>query len=706
MSVIYISSCLRLIAEEPSPLPGRDPAQSATNAPVKLDDVIVIGDLDAVRDQIAPSLGAVTYRIGQAQIQALPQGENAPFSQVLLRAPGVVADSLGEVHVRGEHGDLTYRVNGVLLPEGLNGFGQELDTRLIDSVTLIDGSLPAQFGFRTAGIVDVTTKSGNKLDGGEASVYGGSYDTFLPSLQFGGHEGKLDYFATGSWKHSDLGIENPTSSVRPLHDFTDQGKAFASLAYQFDQTSRLSLLLNLSDADFQLPNTSGLAQNFQLAGHPTADSAGVNENQNEQNYYAVLAYQKTAGDLALQISAYTRYGQILFQPDPINDLIFQGVAGQAKNSFYANGLQFDLSTPLGEHHVLRAGLLGDFTTENLTTDTAVFPVDPSGLQTSDQPFHITDNHSLAGISAGFYLQDEWKLTEKLTFNYGVRYDRFDATFDHEGQASPRANFVWQISDATSAHAGYSRYFTPPSVQYIAPETIKKFNGTSNEPFNQQDDPTRVERAHYFDAGLSRQITSAWQVTADAFYKQARNLIDLGQFGRAVILAPFSYQDGTVYGSELSTTYKHESFSTFANFSYVVTSARDLNSAQFEFPNNELAYIRSHDVNLDHEGRYTVSAGADYTWNKNTRFYADFLYGSGLRKGFANTQQLPGYFPVSLGAAHVFHPKISHLRNVTLRLDCLNVFDEVYRLRDGSGLGIAASQYGQRRTFLAGLTVAF
>ena len=115
--------------------------QSATSA--RLHEVVVTSDLDRTRDLIAPSLGAVTYTLGPSQIQSTPQGENAPFNQVLLRSPGVVLDSFGEEHVRGEHGDLTYRVNGVLLPEGLNGFGQELDTRLIRSVTLIDGTLPA-----------------------------------------------------------------------------------------------------------------------------------------------------------------------------------------------------------------------------------------------------------------------------------------------------------------------------------------------------------------------------------------------------------------------------------------------------------------------------------------------------------------------------------------------------------------------------------
>ncbi len=71
--------------------------------------------------QIAPSLGASTYTQTPAQIQNIPGGANAPFQQVLLRAPGVVEDSFGQEHVRGEHANLTYRINGVLLPQPLSG---------------------------------------------------------------------------------------------------------------------------------------------------------------------------------------------------------------------------------------------------------------------------------------------------------------------------------------------------------------------------------------------------------------------------------------------------------------------------------------------------------------------------------------------------------------------------------------------------------
>src|SRR6185437_13401494 len=105
---------------------------------------------------------------------AIPGGENAPFQQVLLRTPGVVQDSFGQVHVRGEHANLAYRINGVMLPQDISnvgGFGQALDTRIVQSVTVIKGSLPAQFAFHTAGVVDVTSKSGASLNHNEFTLY-------------------------------------------------------------------------------------------------------------------------------------------------------------------------------------------------------------------------------------------------------------------------------------------------------------------------------------------------------------------------------------------------------------------------------------------------------------------------------------------------------------------------------------------------------
>ena len=160
--------CLGTPSTQPAvPLTATTPESENTSA--KLHEVLITANLNQQLIRIAPSIGADTYVIGANQIQNIPGGENAPFQQVLLRTPGVVEDSFGQVHLRGEHSNLTYRVDGVLLPASvvsLGGFGRGRYA-FVESMTLIDGSLPAQFGFRTAAIVDITTKTGSTLDHNE-----------------------------------------------------------------------------------------------------------------------------------------------------------------------------------------------------------------------------------------------------------------------------------------------------------------------------------------------------------------------------------------------------------------------------------------------------------------------------------------------------------------------------------------------------------
>jgi hypothetical protein len=206
-------------------------------------------------------------------------------------------------------------------------------------------------------------------------------------------------------------------------------------------------------------------------------------------------------------------------------------------------------------------------------------------------------------------------------------------------------------------------------------------------------------------GLSRQLSKSLQVNVDGFYKTAHQLVDLGQFGSAIIESPFNYKQGTVYGAEFSALYKEGGFSGFVNFSWVKTMAHDIDTQQFNIDSDELAYIQNHNIKLDHESEYTVSAGAAYTW-KNDRVYVDMLYGSGLRAGFANTQQEPQYYPVNVGYEHIFRGGFWGNNNVRLRLDVVNIFDQSYQIRQGGGLGVNADQFGQRRSLYGGITYEF
>src|ERR1700736_5750865 len=445
------SSAASNAAPSPSASPGTATAERVT---------VTSQELDVSREAIVPSLGATRYTIGPDRLDSQTQGQNAPFNQTILRFPAVAQDNLGQLHVRGEHGNLQYRIDDVLLPESIPGFGPELATRFADNISLMTGALPAQFGFRETGVIDIHTKTGAAFITSEASIYVGSFDTFMESLERGGVTGKLSYYVTQSYLHNGIGIENPTGSSSPIHDNTGQFKEFAYLSYIIDDTSRLSLLVGDNHNDFQIPNNPGQTPMFNDMGRTTFNSAKLDENQSEDNAYEILPYQKNAGDLNSQASAFNPSKSILFRPDNVGDLIFNGVASRVDRDILSNGLEFDSSYKLNDEHTIRAG--GIFTEQHATVDTVtlVFPVDVNGNQIPNQPpQRIVDNNDKYGYFYGFYLQDEWKVLDELTINFGGRLDFVNA-FRDENQFSPRINTVYKPWDGTTLHLGYARYFTP------------------------------------------------------------------------------------------------------------------------------------------------------------------------------------------------------------------------------------------------------
>ena len=154
----------------------------------------------------------------------------------------------------------------MLLPEGIAGFGQELDTRFVDNLQVVTGSLPAQYGIRTAGVIDIHTKSGAFNNGDEIGFYGGSYNTYRPSGELTGSAGKVSYYFTGDFLENGIGIESPDGKDYPIHDHTEQYHGFGYMQTLIDKTSRLSLILSAYDADFQIPNNPGQTPAFGLAG--------------------------------------------------------------------------------------------------------------------------------------------------------------------------------------------------------------------------------------------------------------------------------------------------------------------------------------------------------------------------------------------------------------------------------------------------------
>ena len=713
---------------------------------------------DTARSNLFTTAGTTSDTLSHDTIQALPQGTNAPVEKILLQAPGVSQDSAasGSIHVRNDHANVQFRINGVMLPDGVTGFGSILDPSLIGSMSLITGALPAEFGMRTVGLVDITTRNDIFNNSGSVSLYGGSRGTFQPSFEYGGTFGNtcpsttpagtnssapfttkaapssadcfpgVQYLFTGRYLQTTEGIENPTPSLNAIHDFSQQAKGFAYMSTFVDPVTRLSLIAGTSTSWFQIPNVPG--QPVGLNGNPPVtsafgitnfNSAALNENQYENTQFGVLALQRSANGFDGQLSYFTRYNFLHFMPDPVGDLLINGIASDITRESYSNGVQGDASYIVNAEHTLRAGFTVSGEQSAVGNQSLVEPVDPTG-NPIDAPYTVTDNVSKLGWLAGVYVQDEWKLTNNLKLDYGLRFDQMWQYTD-ANQLSPRASLTYKPFEFTTFHIGYARYFTPPVLVEAAPANIALFSNTTGAPASGGTDPVLPERSHYFDAGVDQKIPfgcasttapdcSMLELGVDAYYKTARDLLDNGTFGQALVLSGFNYAQGISEGVEFSAKYRSGNFQAYGNLAVGQERATNVVSNQYLFDNatpladlgglTELQYIDSHWIYTDHNQFVTGSAGVSYLWY-GTRYSADMLYGSGLRTGAANTGSESPYTQFNVGASHDF--AMPDGKPLTVRFDVVNLFDTIYQIRSGTGIGVFAPQYGPRRGYFVGVS---
>ncbi len=284
------------------------------------------------------------------------------------------------------------------------------------------------------------------------------------------------------------------------------------------------------------------------------------------------------------------------------------------------------------------------------------------------------------------------------------------------------NLVWEPLEGTTVHGGYSRYFSPPPFELIGGQSVGKFvNTTAAAPVTTDAAPL-PEVANYYDVGVQQKFTSELTVGLDSYYKQSTNLIDEGQFGAPIILTPFNYLHGQQYGLEFTVNYATGPLSVYFNAATQRARGKDIITSQFNFDPLDLEYTTNHYISLDHEQQYTASAGASYLWN-DTRFSVDALLGSGLREDLTvanpivlangetttnipNGAHLPYYREVNLGVSHTFkNLGFGSAKNApTVRFDVVNLFDTAYEIRNGTGIGVGAPQWGARRGFFGGVTL--
>jgi outer membrane receptor protein involved in Fe transport len=709
IGLLLASSCLLIPAAAIAQEAKDDDGNTASEI------VVTARKLDAARDSIQTSVGASQYSFDRAALDSQPGGADRNLKGVLLQAPGVSQDSDGdgEIHIRNEHGNVQYRLNGVIVPQGFAGFGAAVDPRIANSLEVITGALPAQYGYRTSAIIALKTRTDSFDFDGDVGLYGGGNNTIQPSATIRDSVGNLNYFFSGSYLQNDQGISNPQPTRKAIHDQTKQYRGFGYLSYILNDTSRITAFGGTSIGSFQIPNSPGVAPAFTLNGRTAFDSAKLNQNQKQITHFGVAAWQYAGDRFDIQIAPFIRYAKAHFTPDPNGgDLMFNGTDTDLTQESLAYGAQSDASLKLGDQHTLRFGLFYQNERSQTESLTRVFRLNVAGAQASDVPLSIFGNQQKTGRLFGAYLQDEWKLGETLTFNYGLRFDHVSA-FVRESQLSPRAGLVWKPAKGTTIHAGYARNFTPPPQEIITNSSVAAFTGTTGEPATLLADPVKSEREQYFDAGIQQIIAGHLTLGIDAYYKLKTNLLDESHFGSTLLESPFNYAKGYAWGVELSASYAKGPLSLYANVARGAEKAKRIISNQFLFDPGDIAYINNHYIFTDHSQDWTVSGGGSLTIRDGIgRLQPSFdvVHGSGLRAGdplgiIPNGGKERPYTQVNFGIAQIIGDEDED-KSWTIRLDVTNLFDKIYLLHDGSGVSAGQPEYGPRRAVFVGIRKGF
>ena len=204
-----------------------------------------------------------TYQLSRKEIEVLPKGNNSDVYEVLLTVPSVTYGGLKQTHIRQDHANQQFRIDGIPIPDTVSGsFADIVPPRAWERADIILGGMEAQYGNKTALLVDITSKSGTKPGFGSMQVFGGSNETLNPSFEYGGTVGeKFRYYALNSFITTNRGLEPPTLGYTNNHNQSEKNNTYLRGDYQHDNRNNFSWIYLNSVAKYQIPTIPNLAAN-------------------------------------------------------------------------------------------------------------------------------------------------------------------------------------------------------------------------------------------------------------------------------------------------------------------------------------------------------------------------------------------------------------------------------------------------------------
>ena len=665
-----------------------------------------------------------TYSLSRKEIETLPRGNNNQVYEVLLTVPSVVYGALGQTHIRQDHANQQFRIDGVPIPEGVSStFTDVITPRIWERADIILGGMEAQYGNKTALVVDITSKSGTKPGFGSLQVFGGANNEATPSFEYGGTIGeKFRTYVMNSYTTTNRGIEPPTLDRPSFHNQAQRNQTYLRGDYQPNNSNSLSWIFLNSVATYQIPTSPNLQANQNVlallqAQDPTfapVSSQAVDQNQNEYGQYTHLVWRYDVNTSNFfQLAGFLRNSYANFTTDPLNTLAYAPDASTAetasqKRKAYALGTRLDHTWTPNQQHLVKLGVQIQYTHAQNEAQFFDFAVDPGTGLPVGPVISQTGSNTNVQLREELWVQDQWSIGDHWTLNLGLRGDIIQSSFYNEGQVSPRVGVTFKLNHSNVFHAYYGRLFTPPNIEQIA-FTKLNLEGTTA----QSDDPTgfrpRSERANYFEVGSYHALSNWGTLELTYYYKQARYLSDAGQFGSTPLLNFFAFNSGFQTGIDGALKLQFtENLSIRGNVSWGKCKGSGLQSGNYLLDTKEITDINTPGgVFCDHSQTMTSSAVVFYRLPTKTTLSGQMLYGSGLRtaaneEALTNSSHFDSWTMFNASLTHTFSLPWDK-QKILVGFDAVNLGNFQYFYNQGEGsIGLGAPHAGLGRSFFGRL----
>jgi hypothetical protein len=651
--------------------------------------------------------------LSRAELRALPKGEDRPINEVLTTQPGFIADAFGNVYARGNHANIQYQLDGVPIPDSVgNLFAQAIPVRLIENLEIMTGGMPAEFGYRLASVVNITTRHGGDQPEGLLSLRYGSFQTIEPSGYYSRSVGRFGFFVGGSYQQTERALDPP--AIAPiLHDDGRNGRAFLRVDWRKSERDRVELFASYSHDFFQIPidptvapvdpSRPDLGRPVDQYGNasPPFVPHDTNATETEQEFFATVSWIHALSQrMQLQVAPYYKlsYGALLSDPThALGALADPGAtASDVTRSASHVGAVAHWSMTLGGH-LLKAGVQADYLIAR--TDYAEYVRDDASPDGGIDPLQGGRGvDRTQALLTGMYVQDRWD-RGRFALHAGIRIDEQHVALsggrsDDQFGTSPRLGASFTFRKWLVGHAFVGINWQPPTPLDAAnaARILGVIPAGAQVPYD-----VKAETDLFAELGLDARPWKPFRISGVGWGRYAWNQSDDTIIGSTTLVTNYNFARGYAYGLDTRADLAIGSWlRAFVNLSVVDARGQDIASAKFLFAPDVLA---DHSFQtLDHVQTVTANGGLVA---REGGFAATLLanYGSGLRTGPLNDQHVPEHvrFDVTMQYAFASIP----LRPI-LALDVINLFDAHYAYRIANGF--VGSSYAAPRSIFVRLSI--